>query len=208
MIQKPNNPYPFIYSKPVKETIFLKNFISNPNITVGDYTYYHDYDHPERFESQNVRNCYTVKLIIGRFCAIAVGTTFIMSNSNHAMDGFSTYPFFIFEEPLDLEKHVKSLPQKGDTVVGNDVWFGTNSVIMPGITIGDGAIIGAYAVVTKDVAPYEIVAGNPARLIRKRFSEDVIDELQAIAWWNWNHDKIAKNISAITGNDLQKLKKC
>lgn len=199
----PNSPYPLIYPKQVKEMVFLKNFINNPHIHVGDYTYYHDYHHPERFEIDNVRNCYTCKLVIGKFCQIAVGTTFIMADSNHAMTGFSTYPFFIFTH---MDQHLPSLPKKGDTVIGNDVWFGTNAVIMPGVTIGDGAIIGAYAVVTKDVEPYTIVAGNPARFVRQRFQKEIVEELQQIQWWNWEDEKVFRNIPAITSNDLQKLR--
>lgn len=200
----PNNPYPFPVSGRVKETVFLKNFIHNPNIIVGDYTYYHDYNYPESFEYQNVRNCFFCKLIIGKFCQIAVGTTFIMDNSNHQMNGFSTYPFFIFDEWKD---YTPEFPLKGDTIIGNDVWFGTGAVIMPGVKIGDGAIIGAYSVVTKDVAPYTIVAGNPARMVKQRFSDEVTGELLIIKWWDWPYEKITANIKAITGSDMEKLRK-
>lgn len=201
-IVNPNITYPFVYQKPAKEMVFLKNCIHNPNIIVGDYTYYHDYNHPENFENKNVRNCWYCKLIIGKFCQIAVDTIFIMDNSNHQMNGFSTYPFFIFEPWKGYEPE---FPLKGDTIVGNDVWFGTNAVIMPGVKIGDGAIIGAYSVVTKDVAPYSIVAGNPAGLVRKRFSDEVIDKLLNIRWWDWSYDKITRNIKAVAGADIEKL---
>ncbi len=198
----PNILYPFIYPKMVKETVFLKNCVNNPNIIIGDYTYYHDYTSPEKFEEKNVRNCFFCKLIIGKFCQIAVDTTFIMDNSNHQMNGFSTYPFFLFDNWKD---YTPEFPLKGDTIVGNDVWFGTGSIIMPGVSIGDGAIIGAYSVVTKNVEPYTIVAGNPACLVRKRFTDDIIEKLLQIKWWNWEYDKITRNIKAIVGADIKQL---
>lgn len=201
----PNNPYPFIYVKRVKETVFLKHFIHNPNITVGDYTYYHDVYSPEHFEHKNVRGCHYCKLIIGKFCAIATGTTFITDDMNHSMDGFSTYPFFLFE---GWNNYTPSPDRRRDTVIGNDVWFGTNAVIMPGVLIGDGAIIGAYAVVTRDVEPYSIVAGNPNKVIRKRFSDDIIKELLTIKWWDWDYDKITRNLKAIVGADINQLRNC
>ncbi len=193
----------------VKETIFLKNAVTRTNIIVGDFTYYHAPD-TDDFENRNVLYHFPnskERLIIGNFCGIATGTKFIMSFANHKMDGFSTYPFwFIFrhgwKDGFDMTLH----PSKGDTVVGNDVWFGYDATIMPGVTIGDGAIIGAKAVVTKDVPPYSIAAGNPAKIIRTRFDDKTIAELQAIAWWNWSREKIARNIPAIIGNDLDALK--
>lgn len=196
--------YPHVYSKPVKETIFLKNFIHNPNIIVGDYTYYHDDVHPERFEYENVKGCYKCKLIIGKFCQIAHRTTFITDDMNHPMGGFSTYPFFIFE---NWNNYTPKLDNNRDTIVGNDVWFGTSSVIMPGVSIGDGAIIGAYAVVAKNVEPYSVVVGNPAKVIKKRFPDDIVKELLEIQWWNWDYDKITRNIDLIVGADIEKLKK-
>ncbi|WP_425363660.1 CatB-related O-acetyltransferase [Candidatus Tisiphia endosymbiont of Hybos culiciformis] len=204
MVQ-PSNNYPHIYPKQVKETIFLKHFIHNPNIMVGDYSYYHDDQYPEYFERNNVIGCHQCKLIIGKFCAIAKRTTFIMDDVNHLMDGFSTYPFFIFE---GWNNYTPTPGKARSTIVGNDVWFSTNAVIMPGVTIGDGAIIGAYAVVTKDVPPYSIVAGNPSRIIRKRFSDDVINELVQIKWWDWDYDKITRNIKVIVGADIEQFKKC
>jgi virginiamycin A acetyltransferase len=185
-----------------KETVFLKNFIHNPNIIVGDYTYYNDPNHPEHFEYENVRGCYFCKLIIGKFCQIALRTTFITDDMNHPMGGFSTYPFFIF---AGWNNYSPESGKNRDTIVGNDVWFGTNSVIMPGVTIGDGAIIGAYAIVTKDVEPYTIVAGNPAKIVRKRFSDELTNRLLEIKWWNWDYNKITRNISAIVGADIKKL---
>lgn len=202
-----NNLYPHTYTKQVnKELVFLKNFIRNPNISVGDYSYYHDdRQYPERFEEQNTRGFGQCKLTIGKFCAIARGTTFIADDMNHPMDGFSTYPFFCFEE---WDSYTPPSGKGRNIVVGNDVWFGTNAVIMPGVEIGDGAIIGASALVTKDVAPYSIVGGNPSRIIRKRFSEEIISELLRIRWWDWEYEKITRNIQYIVGSNIEHLKKC
>jgi len=198
----PNTKYPLGSEKTL---IFLKHFITNPNIEVGDYTYYHDLHHPEKFETENVVLIHSGKLIIGKFCQIAQGTKFIMSGANHQMSGFSTFPFFIFGK--EWNTYTPDLMKKGDTIVGNDVWFGHSSVIMPGVTIGDGAIIGAHAVVTKDVPPYTILGGNPAKEIRKRFPDDVICKLLEIKWWNWKYEKITRSIDAIVGADIQKLLK-
>ncbi len=197
----PVEPYPFVGQ--VRNFIFLKNFITNPNIIVGDYTYYHDTDRPERFEHENVIMPFFCKLQVGKFCQIAQGTKFIMSAANHQMSGFSTFPFFIFGG--DNAKYELDLPQKGDTIVGNDVWFGHHSVVMPGVTIGDGAIIGAYSLVTKDVPPYTIVGGNPAKIIRKRFDDETVAKLKDIAWWDWDIEKITKMIPHIVGADIDAL---
>lgn len=197
-----NNPYPHLFLKQAKETIFLKHFIHNPNIIVGDYTYYNDANNPEKFEYENVRGAYFVKLIIGKFCAIAMGTSFITDDMNHPMDGFSTYPFFIFENWND---YTPSPDKRRDTVIGNDVWFGTNSTILPGVNIGDGAIIGACSVVAKDVPPYSIVVGNPAKIVRYRFPDEIVEQLLEIKWWDWNYDKITRNIPVIVGANIEKL---
>ncbi len=202
-----NNLYPHTYTKQVtKELVFLKHFIRNPNISIGDYSYYHDdRQYPERFEEQNTRGFWNCKLTIGKFCSIARGTTFIADDMNHPMDGFSTYPFFNFE---GWDTYTPA-PGKGrNIVVGNDVWFGTNAVIMPGVTIGDGAIVGASALVTKDVLPYSIVGGNPSQLIRKRFPEEIINELLRIKWWDWEYEKITRNIKHIVGDNIEQLQKC
>lgn len=203
----PDLPYPI--EKVSKEVVFLKNFIKNPNIQVGDYTYFHGRDLPESFENKNVMYAFSSKLIIGKFCQLAFGTKFILSDANHQMSGFSTFPFFMFgklaEDCSEWADYVLNLPKKGDTVVGNDVWFGHESLIMPGVKIGDGAIIGARAVVTKDVPPYTIVAGNPAKIIRKRFPEQVIRELLSIQWWNWDYDMITRHLDAIVESDIQAL---
>lgn len=198
----PSNSLYITYPQTAKNMVLLKHFIHNPNISVGDYTYYHDNNYPEYFEYNNVRGGHLSKLIIGKFCQIATKTTFILDDMNHNMSGFSTYPFEIFKENLTLSTAIDTR----DTIIGNDVWFGTNAVIMPSVKIGDGAIIGAYSVVTKDVLPYTIVAGNSARIIRQRFPDNIIEELLTIKWWDWDYDKIIRNIQSITGADILKLK--
>lgn len=187
----------------IKDLIFLKHFIANTDIQIGDYTYYHD-SSPEKFEKENVILLFCCKLIIGKFVQIASETKFIMSGANHQMNGFSTYPFNIFGGIW--ANYEPEYPNKGDTVIGHDVWFGYRSIIMPGVKIGHGAIIGAGAVVTKDVPPYTIVGGNPARKIRSRFSPQVITELETICWWDWDEKKISRNLKAIVGADIKKLR--
>lgn len=215
---KPTSRYPFegldLPNIDHKGTVFIKNVITRSNIIVGDFTYYSDhFSNPacaDDFENTNVRYhrpASQEKLIIGNFCALAAGAKFIMSGANHRFDGFSSYPFFIFKRGWEKDFDFASLPYKGDTVVGNDVWIGYGATIMPGVTIGDGAIIGSMAVVTKDVPPYAIVGGNPAKIIRSRFDQATIDQLLAIAWWSWPREKISRNIPAITGNDLEALKR-
>lgn len=187
---------------------FLRNFISSPNILVGDYTYYDDPDGPEKFESNVLYHFPFIgdKLIIGKFCAIAKGTRFIMNGANHKMSGFSTYPFYIFgngwEKSLPGEGE---LPYKGDTLIGSDVWLGYDSTIMPGVTIGHGAIVASKSVVTSDVPAYSIVGGNPAKVLRYRFDEATIETLLSIAWWDWDADKITRHLEAIASNDLEAL---
>ncbi|MGL5276263.1 virginiamycin A acetyltransferase [Myroides marinus] len=180
---------------------FLKNIITNPNIIVGDYTYYDDFEDVHNFE-KNVKYHFDFigdKLIIGKFCMIASGVTFIMNGANHKMDGITAYPFNIFGKDWKVvEPKLSDLPYKGDTVVGNDVWIGTNVTIMPGVYIGDGAIIASNATVTRDVAPYSIVGGNPAKEIKKRFSEAKIKELLEMQWWNWDIEKITNNLKYLT----------
>ena len=188
----------------LRDLIFLKNFITNPLIEVGEYTYYHDINGPELFERNNVVMPFSVKLKIGKFCQIAQGSKFIMSDANHPMSGFSTFPFFVFGDPIP--NYDPKLPPKGDTVIGNDVWLGHHSTVMPRVKIGDGAIVGSFSLVTKDVAPYTIVGGNPAKLIRPRFDESTIQALLEIQWWNWDIEKIIRNVEAIAGADLDRLK--
>ncbi|MBK9105108.1 MAG: CatB-related O-acetyltransferase [Saprospiraceae bacterium] len=170
---------------------FLKNIITRPNIIVGDYTYYDDFEDVRNFE-KNVKYHFDFtgdKLVIGKFCMIASGVTFIMNGANHLTDAISTYPFAIFGHGWEGAMEGKQYPHKGDTIIGNDVWIGYNATIMAGVTIGDGAIIAANSTVTKDVAPYAIVGGNPATEIRKRFDEDRIRKLLDIKWWDWPIEK-------------------
>ena len=180
---------------------FLKNIITNPNIEVGDYTYYDDFEDVANFE-KNVKYHYDFlgdKLIIGKFCMIASGVRFIMNGANHKMDGITAYPFNIFGKDWKrVEPELSDLPFKGDTVIGNDVWIGSSATIMPGVKMGDGAIIATNATVVNDVAPYTIVGGNPAREIRKRFSTEKIAELLALKWWDWDIKKITENLEFLT----------
>ncbi len=186
---------------------FLKHVVKNPNIIVGDYTYYDDFESVENFE-KNVKYHFDFvgdKLIIGKFCMIASGVSFIMNGANHLTDSISAYPFAIFGNDWKDAMDGKSYPSKGDTIIGNDVWIGHNATIMPGITIGDGAIIATNATVTKNVEPYSIVGGNPATLIRKRFSAEQITQLLSIKWWNWDIDKITQNVHHLTSNHFEKI---
>tara|TARA_R110000868_G_scaffold408100_1_gene690289 strand:- start:61 stop:669 length:609 start_codon:yes stop_codon:yes gene_type:complete len=179
---------------------FLKNSVKNPNIIVGDYTYYDDFEDVANFE-KNVKYHFDFvgdKLIIGKFCQIASGVTFIMNGANHLQDGISTFPFAIFGEDWKDAMAGKTYPTKGDTIIGNDVWIGYDATIMPGVKIGDGAIIGSKSIVTKDVEPYSIFGGNPAKLIRKRFSDSKIAELLDLKWWNWTVEEITANLDKLT----------
>ena len=187
---------------------FLKNIIKNPNIIVGDYTYYDDFENVHNFE-KNVKYHFDFtgdKLIIGKFCMIASDVKFIMNGANHLNDSISAYPFAIFGNGWEGAMEGRSYPNKGDLVIGNDVWIGYNATLMAGITVHDGAIIAANSTVTKDVEPYAIVGGNPAAVIRKRFSVEKIRELLAIKWWDWDIEKITKNIHDLTGSDISMLK--
>lgn len=193
------------------QTIYLKNVITNPNITIGDYTMYNDFvNDPRDFQKNNVLYHYPInhdRLIIGKFCSIACGAKFIFTSANHTLKSLSTYPFPLFFEEWDLDKAnvTDSWDNKGDIVVGNDVWIGYEAVIMSGVTIGDGAIIGTRAVVTKDIPPYTIVGGVPAKPIRKRFAEDIVASLLEIKWWEWETEKIKRNISAIQNGCIDEL---
>ena len=195
-----------------RETIYLKNVIDNPNIQIGDYTIYNDFVHDLReFQKNNVLYHYPVnkdRLIIGKFCSIACGAKFLFNSANHKMASLSTYTFPLFFEEWGLEKEnvAQAWDQKGDIIIGNDVWIGYEAVILSGVTIGDGAVIGCRAVVTKDVPPYTIVGGVPAKPIRKRFDEETIKELQKIKWWDWPEEKIAGKIPAIQAGDLEELR--
>lgn len=195
-----------------KQTIYLKNVITNKNIQVGDYTMYNDFvNDPTLFEKNNVLYHYEInhdRLIIGKFCSIACGARFILNSANHTLKSLSTYPFPLFFEEWELDRKnvARSWDNKGDIVIGNDVWIGYEAIILSGVTIGDGAIIASRAVVTKDVPPYTIVGGVPAKAIRKRFSEQTISHLLKIKWWDWTKERIAQNIDAIQSGNITLLK--
>lgn len=195
-----------------KQTVYLKNVIKSSDIIVGDYTMYNDFvNDPTQFERNNVLYHYPInreKLIIGKFCSIACGVKFLFNSANHTLSSLSTYPFPLFYEEWDLGKSKveNSWDNKGDIVIGNDVWIGYEAVIMAGVTVGDGAIIGTRAVVTKDVPPYTIVGGIPAKPIRKRFSDETIEALLNLKWWNWSDEKIRRNISGIQSGNIENLK--
>ena len=195
-----------------KQTVYLKNVITDPAITVGDYTMYNDFvNDPVGFEKNNVLYHYPInrdRLIIGKFCSIACGAKFLFNSANHTLSSLSTYPFPLFFEEWGLEKRnvAESWDNKGDIVLGNDIWIGYEAVIMAGVTIGDGAIIGARAVVTKDVPPYTVAGGIPAKPIKKRYPEETIAALSELKWWDWPENRIAQNLHAIQAGQLNELK--
>lgn len=184
---------------------FLNQVVTNPRIKAGDFTYYADFEDVKNFEKNVLYHFDFIgdTLHIGKFCMIASGVKFIMNGGNHLTETISTYPFAIFGNGWDRAMEGKEYPHKGDTTIGNDVWIGYNAVIMPGITIGDGAVIATNATVTSDVPPYSIVGGNPAKIIRKRFSEEKITKLLELQWWDWPVEKITANLSWLTGNDIE-----
>ncbi len=201
-----------IYPRPNdKQIVYLKDVITSPNIIVGDYTIYNDFvNDPRDFEKNNVLYHYPIngdKLIIGKFCSIACGAKFMFTSGNHSMKSLSNYTFPIFfdEWGLDAKDICNAWDNKGDIVIGNDVWIGYDAVIMSGVKIGDGAVVGARAVVTKDVPPYTIVGGVPAKPIRKRFDDETIEKLLALRWWDWSYEKIKRNIPAIRSGDITEL---
>jgi virginiamycin A acetyltransferase len=186
---------------------FLKNIIKNPNIIVGDYTYYDDFENVNNFE-KNVKYHFDFtgdKLIIGKFCMIASGVKFIMNGANHLTKSISTYPFAIFGQGWEKAMEGKTYPNKGDIIIGNDVWIGHNATIMGGVRIGDGAIIATNSTVVKDVEPYSIVGGNPAKEIKKRFPDNTIVKLLKLKWWDWSIEKITENIQNLTGSKIENL---
>ena len=188
---------------------FLKNIITNPNIIVGDYTYYDDFEDVHNFE-KNVKYHFDFtgdQLIIGKFCMIASDVKFIMNGANHLSNAISTYPFSIFGNGWENAMEGKAYPNKGNIEIGNDVWIGYNATIMAGVKIGDGAIIATNATVVSDVKPYTIVGGNPAKEIKKRFSPEIIERLLKLQWWNWDIEKITKNVQNLTDLDIDKLEK-
>ena len=202
-----------IYPRPGDlQTVYLKDVVTGPNIEIGDYTMYNDFERdPRDFERNNVLYHYPVngdKLRIGKFCSIACGAKFLFTSANHTLRSLSTYPCPLFFEEWGLDRaHVpQAWDNKGDIVVGNDVWIGYEAIILSGVTIGDGAIIGTRAVVTQDVPPYTIVGGVPAKPIRRRFDDATIDALLALRWWDWPREKLAQNIAAIQAGQLEELR--
>lgn len=203
----PNNKEPL---EGFPQVGFLKNFVTRKNILVGDYTYYDDPMGPDRFENNVLYHFDFIgdRLIIGKFCAIAKDVIFIMNGANHPLKGFSTYPFYIFKNGWEHAiPNSKNQSEIEDTIVGNDVWIGYNATLMPGVKIGHGAIVASKAVVTKDVSPYSIVGGNPAKIIRMRFDERTIEGLIDLAWWDWPVEKITEKLPDIINNNLSRLMK-
>ena len=202
----PNAVFP---NKKIPSLCFIKNVITRPNIIVGDYTYYDDPNGAQDFEKHVTHHYGFIgdKLIIGKFCAIAKGVEFIMNGANHRMNSVTTYPFNIMGHGWEkATPKTEELPLKGDTVIGNDVWIGQNVTVLPGVHIGDGAIIGANSVVSKDVPPYCIVGGNPVKLIRKRFDDETINYLLKLKWWDWSAEKIFNNLEKLCSGDISLIK--
>lgn len=202
-IPNPNEIFPNEY----KTSCFIKNVITAPNIHVGGYTYYDDPVDPTGFETNNILFNYPEfgdNLIIGKFCSIASGTKFIMGPANHRISSVTTYPFHVFGGlwSENTPEHLSQLPFKGDIIVGNDVWFGRECAVMPGVKIGDGAIVAAYSVVTKDIEPYSVVGGNPARLIKKRFGDELIELLLRLKWWDCEPEALAEILPLLCDPDL------
>lgn len=201
-----------IYPRPHdKQIVYLKGVVTNPNIEVGEFTIYNDFvNDPRDFEKNNVLYHYPVngdRLKIGKFCSVACGTKFLFNSANHSLRSLSTYTFPIFFDEWELDaKNIRNAwDNKGDIVIGNDVWIGFEAVILAGVTIGNGAIIGTRAVVTKDVPPYTIVGGVPAKPIRRRFDDKTIEKLEALRWWDWDEERIKRNIPAIQAGDINAL---
>lgn len=206
-IPNPNDIFPNEYGT----SCFIKNVVKAPNIIVGDYTYYDDSTDPTGFEQNNVLFNYPEfgdRLVIGKFCSIASGVKFIMGPANHRISSVTTYPFNVFGG-LWTERtppHMSQLPFKGDTIIGNDVWIGRESVIMPGVKIGDGAMIAAYSVVTKEVPPYSVFGGNPARQIKKRFDDELTELLLRWKWWDFAPEKLVEVLPLLCDPDLEKVR--
>ena len=193
------------------QTVYLNAVVKDPSIEVGDYTIYNDFiSDPRQFEQNNVLYHYPInheRLIIGKFCSIACGVKFLFNCANHTLKSLSTYTFPLFYEDWELEKSnvASACDNKGDIVIGNDVWIGFEAVILAGVKIGDGAIIGTRAVVTKDVPPYSIVGGIPAKVIRKRYSPDIIELLLSLRWWDWTKDRIKRNLPFIMAGNIENM---
>lgn len=200
-----------VFPNEYKTICFLKNVITAPNIFVGDYTYYDDPVDPTAFERNNVLFNWPEfgdKLIIGKFCAIASGVKFIMGSANHRTSSVTTYPFNVFGGAWAqaTPPHLSQLPFKGDTTIGSDVWIGRESIIMPGVSIGDGAIVAAYSVVTKNVEPYTVVGGNPARPLKKRFHDELIALLLTLRWWDFEPEKLVSFLPLLCDGDLNTVR--
>lgn len=197
----PNIIYPI---KGNENVIYIKPTIKNPNIIVGEFTYFSDND----FEKHITHHYewYNDKVIVGKFCQIAAGVNFIMNGANHQMDCVSTFPFYIFDGFNQKIPDVSQFRFKGDTVIANDVWIGENVTILPGVNIGDGAIIAANSVVGSDIPPYTIYGGNPAECIRKRFDDELIGILEKLQWWNLPIDTISSIIPVLSNNNLEQVK--
>ncbi len=204
----PNTKHPM---EGFPQVCFIKNTVRNPNIVIGDYTYYDDPEDSENFERNVLYHFPFIgdKLVIGKFCAIAKGVQFIMNGANHKLSGVSTYPFQIFGNGWEkVMPAVTELPYKGDTVIGNDVWIGYDALIMPGVKIGNGAIVSSRSVVANDVPAFTIVAGNPAKPLKERFAPDVAAKLQALAWWDWPIESITRQLEHIVSGDVERLSDC
>ena len=202
----PNAVFP---NPSIKSVCYIKNVVTRPNIEVGEYTYYADIDGAERFEERVTHHYPFIgdKLVIGKFCAIGRGVEFVMNGANHRMCSVTTYPFNIMGGGWEkCTPRLDDLPLKGDTVVGNDVWFGQNVTVMPGVHIGDGAIIAANSVVASDIPPYCVAGGNPCRIIRKRFDDELIAYLLELKWWDWPPEKIVRNLEKLCSGDLHEIR--
>lgn len=193
------------------QVCYIKNTVTNPNIVIGDYTYYDDPEDSENFERNVLYHFPFVgdRLVIGKFCALARGVKFIMNGANHQMSGFSTYPFQIFGNGWEQSMPApEDFPYKGDTVIGNDVWIGYDALIMPGVQVGNGAIIAARSVVVSDVPAYTVVGGNPAQALKARFASAIVEALEEIAWWDWPVEKITAHLPQIMAADIDALRAC
>lgn len=203
----PDNPHPM---EGFPQVCFIKNTVNNPNIVIGDYTYYDDPEDSESFERNVLYHFPFIgdKLVIGKFCAIARGVRFVMNGANHKMSGLTTYPFQIFGNGWEkVTPRPDDLPYKGDTVIGNDVWLGYEALMMPGVRIGNGAIVSSRSVVVADVPAYTVVGGNPAQPIRARFEPDVVTALEALAWWDWPIENITEYLQLIVAGDVHTLRR-
>ncbi|MBE6753402.1 MAG: CatB-related O-acetyltransferase [Ruminococcaceae bacterium] len=194
-------------------TVYLDAVVDSPNISIGAYSMYNDFvNDPKDFQKNNVLYHYPVngdRLIMGKYCSVACGARFIFTSANHTMDSLSTYPFPIFFEQWGLDgRNIRDAwDNKGDIVIGNDVWIGYEAVILSSVTIGDGAIIGTRAVVTRDVPPYTIVGGVPARPIRRRFDDDIVNRLLALRWWDYPDEKVRGALGCIMSGDIDALER-